>query len=243
MVTWQSWHFADDGEGHDWPEHFFFFFHEFRIKNARDTSKRQSNGVMKQAQETGMNDAARRVRDRKQRGRERAHTQKRVCEIEGRRKKKVTRNKKSPLVKVLRQDGGRGIEAEVNRCCFVHCIRFLLTSPYCKAFIYTHTPIYISIVNNHTLLSEEQSLTEGRGGEAVRREESTKWRAARGGAGRARRSFYLLERLFAEVERAKARSKFPSCGRSCLEVGRERAGGAAPVSRVAKRCFYYIHKQ
>lgn len=88
MVTWQSWHFADDGEGHDWPEHFFFFFHEFRIKNARDTSKRQSNGVMKQAQETGMNDAARRVRDRKQRGREGAHTQKRVCEIEGRRKKK-----------------------------------------------------------------------------------------------------------------------------------------------------------
>lgn len=133
------------------------------------------------------------------------------------------------MVKVLRQDGGRRIEAEVNRCCFVHCIRFLLTSPYCKAFIYTHTPIYISIVNNHTLLSEEQSLTEGRGGEAVRREESTKWRAARGGAGRARRSFYLLERLFAEVERAKARSKFPSCGRSCLEVGRERAGGAARV--------------
>lgn len=87
MVTWQSWHFADDGEGHDWPEHFFFFFHEFRIKNARDTSKRQSNGVMKQAQETGMNDAARRVRDRKQRGREGAHTPKRVCEIEGRRKK------------------------------------------------------------------------------------------------------------------------------------------------------------
>lgn len=101
--------------------------------------------------------------------------------------------------------------------------RFLLKSPYYKAFIYTHTPIYISIVNNHTLLSEEQSLNVGRCEEAVRRKGSARWRAARGGGAKGRRSFYLLGRLFTEVERAKARSKSPAAGASAWRLGgRER---------------------
>lgn len=42
---------------------------------------------------------------------------------------------------------------------------------------------------------------------------------------------------------SKGKIKVPCCGCFGLEVGRERAGGATQVPRVAKRCFYYIHKQ
>lgn len=75
---------------------------------------------------------------------------------------------------------------------------------------------------------------EGRKREVERREEAE---------GKCAGVFIGRGRLFTEVERVKGRSKFPNSWRYGLETGREREGGTAQVPRVAKRCFYYIHKQ